>query len=219
MRRLALPLLASTLLLLAVAANAAVLWDQSTIDPFDAGYFDMVAGGPPFGSTVYTVSDVTVPAPGWVVSSVAIYASNFDFDSWAGITTARLNIFPKSGPAPLATNDPTLGTSVPVVLTSFGDYWEIKATGLSNVLPPGDYWIGLTPNAPNANELHIKFLGAGVGSPSYSWDKFGFPAPSWGIGPFPGASTGDASFKVEGVVSGPVPTAKTTWARVKTLYR
>jgi hypothetical protein len=60
----------AVLAILSAPAGAAVLWDQSSLDEFGAGYFNSVSGGPPFGVTMYGVNDVTVTGPGWSVDKV-----------------------------------------------------------------------------------------------------------------------------------------------------
>jgi hypothetical protein len=221
MKRILLPLLLLSLTIWSATASAVTLWDQSAADPFGAGYFDCVAGGPPFGATIYTVSDIDVPASGWVIQGISTYYSNLDF-SWTGITQARLNILVKTSSAPPAGFDPhTSGVVVPVTVTELdgGLYLEITASGLNENVGPGQYWIGLTPLAPNANELRLAHTGPMQLDPSYSWDRFGFPSPIWSIGGFPGAESTDAAFKITGLPNIPTATHHSTWGHVKSLYR
>lgn len=177
---------AAASLALASASNAAVLWDQSAIDtsPTGQGLFNTVSPG--FnGSVVFGVSDVTVPAGGWTIQSITTFYSSFNFT--AG-TQAVLNVFPKTGNVPVATNDPRAmptgnGTQVPVtandVVVDNQGVREYTASGLNIVLAPGDYWIGLTPIQSagpfGADSQWGTSNPMGVSQAAWSMD-FGFPS-------------------------------------------
>lgn len=191
----------------ASVASADVLWNQ----PIDTGpegvsFFDAIAPG--FnGAIVYAVSDVSVPASGWQVNSVTTYFSNIGFP--ATVTSAVLNIFPKTGALPSDTVDPRaspLGMGslvVPVDVryeVDFQPVMELSATGLNIDLPAGEYWIGLTPvlsAGPFGIELHWG-TAATIGDATASRD-YTFGALPWGA-TAPGR---DAAIRVDGVVPAP----------------
>jgi len=140
----------------ASVAGADILWDQSAIDlnsTISMANWTKTSG---FGQReAYGMSDVTIPAGGWTIQSITVWAGTLAFND---PTSATLNIFPKSSALPTAANNPRLaangGTGVLVAaVTSFieingnsGQFArEITSSGLNIVLAPGDYWIGLTP--------------------------------------------------------------------------
>jgi hypothetical protein len=204
------------LILVAFVANGAAaqveLWNQAEgYEGWTMGFFNMVAGDPPFGMTVYTVNDVVVPADyAWTVNTIRVIFDGFD-PSWAGVVTeAVLYVEPKTGPLP--TGDPTTGTTVAAEAVVLGNgFLEVSATGLSMSLAEGEYWIGLTPIAPNTNNIHVSVPAIGDDSPSY--DTGGFPMPMWGNW----APDLDGAMALEGET--PVSTASETWGGLKSLYR
>jgi hypothetical protein len=122
-------------------ATADVLWDQSNYDANINAFVDQEFDD--FASySSYMVMDVV--STGWTIQSVSVYFTN-NMGNWANVNQARLNIFAKTGNLPAAGDDPTAGSAVGVSLTNLGDAWEITASGLSEVLAAGEYWIGLTP--------------------------------------------------------------------------
>ena len=142
-------------LVLAAAAGAAqadTLWQQlpNFDNPSGIGFPNRYSTT----SAIYALSDVTVPASGWTINSVSTYFTNISFPATVG--SAILNIFPKTGDLPLATNDPRAAPTgqgtllVPVDTRGIGGATQqplmtITAANLNIVLAPGDYWIGLTP--------------------------------------------------------------------------
>jgi MYXO-CTERM domain-containing protein len=175
----------------AASANAAVLWDQSALNWPGNAYPNSISGAPPFGSTSYTVCDVTVGGGGWTVDSVSMYfgriLSNWDID----VTQGRLNVFAKTGGMPGATDIPSTGALVPMTAVSFFDdtvqqaYYKVTAAGLNLNLAPGEYWIGITPVAPGGffgPELGLAAAST-VGDYSPYWSPFtdfGLPpAETW----------------------------------------
>jgi hypothetical protein len=197
---------------LANVAGAADLWDQTAgYESWQMGYFNVIAGGPPFGATMYTVNDIVVGAGGWNVDAVHIYYDGFDA-SWAGaLTSAVLYVEPKTGSLP--TGDPSTGVSVAVTATTLGNgFLELSATGLGLALAEGEYWIGLTPVAPNANNIHVSVAAVGDDSPTY--DAFGFPVPMWGAW-----NVGlDGAMLIQGEL-GAVATDDVNLGTLKALYR
>lgn len=197
---------------LAGVAAADILWDQTAgYEGWSQGFFNMNAGAPPFGMTVYTVNDVVVPASGWVIDTYRVYYDGFN-PGWAGgVTSATLYFEPKTGAMP--TGDPSTGTTVAVTATVLGNgFLEVTATGLGQALAEGEYWIGLTPFAPNADNIHVSVPAVGDASPSY--DAGGFPMPMWG-GWAPGL---DGAILIEGS-GGPVAVDNDTWGGLKAIYR
>jgi hypothetical protein len=206
----------AALAILAAPVSADVLWDQSDYDPFGAGFFNSVSGGPPFGITNFVVSDVTVDGSGWNVSSITTYYSFLDVTWGTAISEGHLCVFPRTGPLPLGTDDPTTTVVVPMTGVDIGGVWQITAAGLNLDLAPGDYWIGITPIAPSGPfgpEIH---LGAAtfVGIDVASYDPFAFPGPPAWFNYNPGT---DATILIEG--TRPTPVEDTTWSQIKSIYR
>ena len=205
-----------TLILMAITATIAgaqnILWDQTAgYEGWAQGFFNNVAGGPPMGSTMYTVNDVTVPGEGWTIHRYTVYYDGFD-PSWAGaVTSAVLYVEPKTGSTP--TGDPSTGTTVSVVTEILGNgFMTVTAVDIDVVMAAGDYWIGLTPFAPNANNIHVSVAAVGDDSPTY--DAYGFPMPMW-MAWVPGY---DGAIQIEGSY-GVVPNEEASWGDVKSLYR
>jgi len=177
----------------ASVAHADILWDQSAHDPLGAGFWNTISGDPPFGITGYTVADVTVPAGGWTINSVTMYFSNLDsFGGWENdVTEGRLYIQPKSGALPTVLPG---GPLIPMSALSLGASYAVTASGLSNVLAAGEYWIGITPAAPSGffgPELGLATTGAVIGDPSATYD---LSAPPWAA-----PNGADAAILVQGV--------------------
>ncbi|HZW07561.1 MAG TPA: hypothetical protein VFF65_10600 [Phycisphaerales bacterium] len=201
-------------LVLTTAATADVLWDQSALSGTTSSVPNTISGGPPFGSTVYAVSDVVVPAGGWTITSISTFFSRLGFADWStDVTTARLNIFSRTGSLPAGGDNPGAGTVVSIFCTpstfdagpGFGEQgvWVATASGLNITLAPGDYWIGLTPVAPGGFDLEYNWpSSAVVGLPSAMRSPFsGFgmpPANTWSD------STVEGSILIQGV---PAPSA------------
>jgi hypothetical protein len=200
------------LVLMAGAANAQdILWDQTAgYESWSQGFFNVIGGSGPWGMSAYTCNDVVVPAGGWTIDSIKTYYDSLD-PNWGGVVTqAWLFIEPKTSTPP--TGDPTVdATIVPVTVTLMGNnFYEIEAGTLGVVLPEGEYWIGLTPIAPTADNIHVGVPAVGDASPTF--DSNGFP-PGWGFWA-PGL---DAAILIEGL--GPVSTEDVSLGSVKALYR
>ncbi len=203
--------LALSITLAGAAVAQDILWDQTAgYEGWQQGFFNAIAGAPPFGSTMYTVNDIVVPAGGWTVDTYRIYYDGFDA-SWAGaVTSAVLYLEPKTGSLPIG--DPSTGTTVAVTATILGNgFLELTATGLGLVIAEGEYWIGLTPFAPNSDNIHVSVPAVGDDSPTY--DAGGFPMPMWGSWA-PGL---DGAILIEGM--GPVANEAASLGTVKALYR
>ncbi len=204
--------LIAAIALASMASAQTTLWDQATgYESWSQGFFNNIAGGPPMGSTMYTVNDIVVPAGGWTIATVRVYYDGFDA-SWAGgVTSAVLYIEPKVGPNP--TGDPSTGTTVTASAVTLGNgFLEISASTLGVALAEGEYWIGLTPYAPNANNIHVSVPAIGADSPTY--DAFGFPMPMW-MAWSPGL---DGAMLIEGD-NGAVAVDAASWGNLKAIYR
>jgi len=199
-------------LMAAQLASAEVLWDQPRDPGWMMGWFNSESGGPPFGMTWHGANDVTVDA-GWNVDSITSYYSALDPGWGLAITQGYLHVFPKTGAVPV--EDPTLSSVVAMSGALFGDYVEVTASDLGLYLPPGDYWLGLTPIAPAGMmgpEIQIPTT-MFLGSETVSFDAYGMP-PGWFVYN-PGM---DAAMLVEGTMAG-TPVEETTWGSVKAMYR
>ncbi len=176
MTKLSLIVLSLTMIL-ATAAGAAVLHDQSAYDFSGPGFFNVIAGAPPMGVTTYSVNDIVVDGTGWNITSISTYQNALGgFDS--EVTQAVINIFPKTGELPLEI--PTNDTLVPVTVTHISDDdYKVTADGLNIELAPGEYWIGLTHYGSAFNSgIHMPAATL-VGDATPSYDTGGFPMPMW----------------------------------------
>lgn len=192
-------------------ATADILWDQTQgYETWQMGFFNVIGPPGPWGMIVYTANDVVVPAGGWNMDSVTVVFDGFD-PNWANtVTMAVLHVAPKDSGTP--SYDPTTGTSVPVTATVLGNgFMEVTASGLGQFLAAGEYWIGLTPNAPDANNIMVSVPAVGADSPSY--DVNGFP-PGWAFWS-PGL---DGAMRVEGDF-GAVAVEENTFGSLKAIYR
>lgn len=218
MKRMTQALALVAALTLTANAHAEVLWDQSTFDPFGPGFFNSESGEPPLGITMHTVSDVTVDGGGWTIDSITTYFSSIDPGWGFGIVDGYVHVFPKTGPLPVdGTDDPTMSAVVAMTGTFVTDHIEVSVSGLNITLAPGEYWIGITPIAPSGffgPEIQLSSIVL-VGDSSPSYDPFGFPTAGW-LNFTPDA---DATIRIEGERSGPVPTHETTWGRLKSDVR
>ncbi len=94
--------------------------------------------------STYMVADVNIPDPGFTLTSVV--APMTMNGAWAGVTTARLHLFPKVGSLPdNITDDP--GASMVVTVSYDPQTGVLSTVGLNLDVAAGDYWIGLTAQA------------------------------------------------------------------------
>jgi hypothetical protein len=202
------------LLALAAAAQAAVLWDQSAIDfsPTAPGIADGRFTGLG-GYTDYSVNDVTVPASGWVVTTITEY-----FSDWQGVNmntkapTGSLIVVPKSGSLPSGTPGTTTVSLTWVDTSQSGQgVYVMTAANLNLSLAPGDYWITVAPTAPvdnfNGNNLQWPSLLQGSAVATFngtSWSNL--------------YGSRDGAFRIDGTL-GPTATHNGTWGAIKSLYR
>jgi hypothetical protein len=162
--------------MLTTSAGAAVLHDQSSYGDWGAGFLNGVAGGP-MGGTSYSVNDITVGGTGWSIESISIIVNALGGYE-TNVTTAYVNIFPKTGPLP--TDIPNNDLAVPVTVTTVaGNDFMVTASGLAIELEPGEYWVGLTPATADLYDgIHIP-SDTYFGDATPSYDPNGFPAPMW----------------------------------------
>lgn len=199
------PLLAVGLLLCLPWKSEAivVLWDQSGYSTSSGAVVDQQFPDLPDFST-YMVSDVSVTGGQWSVSAVTVYLTKSR--DWSSVNQGVLNVFPKTGPLPSdLTDNPGSGDVVSVSVTSTlaADAWAVRADGLALLLPPGEYWIGLTPIADFSTFLQeFHWPAAALGDPTVLRN----PGGGFGIGNnWQQASVflggyGDAAILVEGDV-------------------
>lgn len=205
----------SLVLLTSSTAQAVVLWDQSTINPSLNGVLANHATG--FnGFNSHAVNDVTVPASGWVVTKITQWYAGFDPNWVNGITSGYIDVFPKTGPLPLATDLPSAvqvaGWSCvqdPVRTAQLNQSVLQVSLTVNLNLPPGNYWIGICPRRSNsafgANSL-------------WSSNQVGDPEATQLVpGPWTTNAGRDGAFLIEGEV--PVPTESKSWGSMKALYR
>lgn len=135
-------------------AQADILWEQAP-DGSGTGVVDQEFSDFPTFST-YLVNDVTFAGDVNISAVTTYFTNNFSGGGFVTGTTARLNIFSND---PLqASDDPTVGASVTVVITETGSHLTVTASGLNIDLLAGDYWIGLTPvldQATFGQEFHV----------------------------------------------------------------
>ena len=225
--------LASALLLsMATAAGAEVLWDQSNWDqPGTPGEDDgsvnlssnscsAISGN----TKTHTACDVHFDNP-VRITTVRIYEKRGNVET---ATTARLWIYPKTGPLPTTPGDslelPGLVVPITAVLEGTAPSVAVRVTahGLDVELPAGDYWVSLTP-IHNLGvfpyTIHFHTAGPVIGDPT--------PAIAACVPPLPGSPVGwyypldpvkrpDYAIKIEGDF--PVPALRTSWGKIKTLY-
>jgi hypothetical protein len=210
MRKIMLTTLA--ILSLAAVAGAEVLWDQSEADMGAPGFFNTESGAPPFGLTMFTVNDIVVDQM-WTVTTISTYWSILD-ENWATLSEGYLHVFPKTGPLPGESDDPTLSMLVPMTATVDANFGTLVAGGLDLALEPGEYWIGITPIAPAGPfgpEVHLSSTML-MGDDSASYDPYGMPVAWFNFNP-----GYDATILIEGETT--VATEAKSLSEVKALFR
>jgi hypothetical protein len=204
---------AALLVCLASAAGAAVLWDQSALDP--NGNSIPNSKSPGFGGfTIYSVNDITVPASGWVINSISSYWSDWNY-SWysGGAPTGYLIIMPKTGSVPVGTPSTSTVVALTWVDGAVGpNIGTMTAGGLNVPLVPGDYWITVSPIGP-----------AGIDGANLQWPStthLGSDVSAFDTGAWHAYNPGeDGAFKIEGQSNDPTPSLHSTWGSIKALYR
>ena len=219
-------LCAFAMLLVASTASAAILWDQSNVNPNGEGSLNLGSNtcSQLSGNTrVHNTSDVSFPQP-VIITSISIWESAGNVQA---ATQAYLSIFPKTGPFPTVPSDSLYNPSKLVTITATNVTQnglaciKVTASGLNRVLPAGDYWISLTPRHNRGSlfpwTVHHVTMGPIVGAPTRAIEACTVNS-NW-ITPLDPPYVGglDYSLRVEGDF--PVPTHNTTWGRIKFIYR
>lgn len=204
---------------LATAAGAAVLWDQSNLNATLDGSVDLVSSScnQISGNTkVHIASDVHFANP-VVISAVRIYETPGNVQA---ATQAYLWITPKTSSIPTNSSSEieVAANLVPITVSAVvGGVVTVSAQGLSRSLPAGDYWVSLTPRHSLGlypYTWHIYAAGPVVGDPSPAIIACTVNS-AWTYPLDPNRP--DYSIKIEGDQA--VPTLKSTWSRVKSIYR
>ncbi|MHC5209262.1 MAG: hypothetical protein ACYTG2_00920 [Planctomycetota bacterium] len=130
------------------ALGTAVLWDQS--DFALQAWLDQVFTDLP-GSSGYQVCDVSTGGDAWNVTKVTTYFTQGLAGAWSPgtVTTASLQVFPKTGALPSDGGDLAPEYIVPITLVDVDTVlWRVEAdtSGIAELNSiSGDFWIGLTP--------------------------------------------------------------------------
>jgi hypothetical protein len=200
------------------AASGAVLWDQSATRPDLAGFWNSDSPGMFGGGQIFGASDITL-ATGSRITTITTYYTNTG--AWApGVYAAWFDIYPKTGPTPVTgTDDPLVAANVNVTIADIGNQvLSVTLSGLNEELAPGDYWVLLSPVAPQGfigvPEFQIFFDGPVMGDPSCQIEFGGFFAPVWA----PNGDALDGSILIEGDMD-VVATEAASFGGVKSLYR
>jgi hypothetical protein len=212
---------AVAMLLVASAASATVIWDQSNVNISGEGSVNLASNACSqiSGNTrAHNTSDVSFPVP-VNVSSITIWET---FGNVQAATQAYLWIGAKTGPFPTVPSDSLFNTArlVPITATTVTQNGLscVKVTAnVSRFLPAGDYWVSLTPRHNLGifpYSVQLVTTGPIVGDPTRviiactsnsDWTTPLSP-PTW-----------DYSLRIDGDFA--VPTTPTTWGRLKSLYR
>jgi hypothetical protein len=199
------------------AANATILWDQSATRADLVGSWDSESPGPWGGGLIFSANDFSLGSDA-VITTITTYYT--DTGAWApGTYTAHFAIYAKSGTTPITgTDDPLTALDVQVTIASIGNQvLTVTASGLGEALTAGDYWVMLSPVAPQGGfgtpEFHIYYDGAPLGDPA-AWIEFGgFMPPTW----TPSFDLLDGAILIEGDTA--VATEATSWGHMKSLFR
>ena len=135
----------------APAYESVALWDQSAT-PMNYGYVDQAFTD--YGSySTFQVNDVSTGGAIWNVTKVTTYYTTGN-GSWSPtlITSANLQVYPKTGTLPSDASDLPPEYTVPATLSLSGDglTWILvgDTSGIAELqCISGDFWIGLTPVA------------------------------------------------------------------------
>jgi len=191
-------------------ASAATLWDQSTIDINGPGI--TASNSPGFGGFVrHSVDDVTVPAGGWMISSITQYYSNWNGSWVGGVTQGYVNIISKSGPLPAGVPSAVLvPMSASYDAPQFGQGVIAVTCPVSINLPAGDYWIGITPSgSAGISGANLMWPSAKLGDSVATYQAPGPWSNNYG--------NYDGAFKIEGEAQ-PVAAEPVTVSKIKAQY-
>ena len=204
----------------ATAAGAAVLWDQSALNATLDGTIDLVSNSCSqiSGNTkVHIASDVHFDNP-VVISAVRIYETPGNVQA---ATQAYLWIAPKTSSIPTNSSSEieVAANLVPITVSAVvGGVVTVSAQGLSRSLAAGDYWVSLTPRHSLGiypYTWHIYAAGPVTGDPSAAITACTVNS-TWSY-PLDPNLRPDYSIRIEGDQA--VPTLKSSWAQVKSIYR
>ena len=198
-------------------AGATVLWDQSATRPDLAGFWNSDSPGMWGGGQIYGASDFTLASDATITSITTYYTNT---GAWVpGDYTAIFDIYPKTGSTPITgTDDPLVAATVNVTIADIGgQVFSVTCTGLNEMLTAGDYWVLLSPAAPQGvfgtPEFQIFFDGGVLGDPSCQIEFGGMFPPAWA----PNFDALDGSILIEGDLV--VATESASFGGVKSLYR
>jgi hypothetical protein len=211
------------LLSLAPAAHAVVLWDQSNWNPNGEGSLNLssTSCSQISGNTkLHTANDVHFDGPVHI-TTVRIYESPGNVEA---ATQAHLWIAPKTGalPTQCSADVNNAGNIVPITISyeTINNVTTVivTASGLNIDLPPGDYWVSLTPRHSRGGTfpwtVHRVTTGPIIGDPTPSIEAC-VANCNWIFVLAP--TMYDYAIKIEGDL--PVPALQESWGKVKTLYR
>lgn len=203
----------------ATAAGAAVLWDQSALNATLDGTIDLSSNSCSqiSGNTkVHIANDVHFDNP-VVITTVRIYETPGNVQT---ATQAYLWIAPKTSSEPTNSSSEINNAANLVSITEsavVNGVVTVSATGLNRALPAGDYWVALTPKHSLGiypYTWHIYAAGPVIGDPSPEIVACTVNS-TWSYPLDPNRP--DYSIRIEGDL--PVATLKSSWARVKSIYR
>jgi hypothetical protein len=191
----------SVVLLGSTGAHAGVLWQQLPNNLSLSWINQEFSDFPAFSA--YPVNDVTVGPEGWQITSISEqFAAG---GAWPSTFNVVLNIFSKSGPLPLVTDDPTAG-SVQTATLVRGATDVVTVSGLNILLAPGDYWIGFTPQLDyGSNGQEFQLVAAQLGDFSAfrnPGDGFGFGNGWITSGTFGSGPDSDLAIEIDGNLAG-----------------
>jgi len=206
----------------ATAASAAVLWDQSDWNTITEGSVNLssTSCSPTSGNTkAHTACDVHFSGPVHI-TTVRIYETLGNVQT---ATQAYLWIAPKTGSLPTTVSTDLEQASLSKPITSVvvnngaAQAVQVTAANLSIDLPAGDYWVSLTPRHSLGlfpYTVHLITSSAVVGDPTPTVVAC-TSNTNWAYNLSPNKP--DYAIKIEGDMV--VPTLKSSWSKVKSIYR
>ncbi len=189
---------------------AAILWDQSDYNVSAGAYVNQVFDDFPTYDS-FQVADVTTGGATWNVSKITVYmtrgANGTDLFDPLNITTANVQIYPKTSCLPNTSNLPPQLTLPCVLFSPAANVWEISVDTSSTPQFQGingSYWIGVTPKtnfARDGQEFQFQTIAAGRDCES-TWRNpgggFGLGTEWSSISSLGGGTTYEGSLKIEG---------------------
>jgi hypothetical protein len=206
----------------ATAASAVVLWDQSDWNINGEGSVNLSSTSCSAfnGNTkAHTANDVHFDTPVHI-TTIRVYETLGNVQT---ATQAYLWIAPKTGTLPTTSSDLVNNAANLVSITVATESKSgqtaavVTASGLNIDLPAGDYWVSLTPRHSLGlfpYSVHRVITGSVVGDPTPTIVACTVNS-NWIYNLNPNQP--DYAIKIEGDL--PVPTLKSSWSRVKSIYR